>query len=125
MKTALPAPAEYYRLTRARELRKKAARLNTWRLQCGHILHAGGAVAWLVLPLTLLPGTGTPSDPQGLLALLAYCVVSYGCYSLALAPLWLASLRLLTSRLEKLEREAEALEREHRARYGALPAGTE
>ena len=58
MKTDLPVRAEYYRPTRARELRERAARLDGWlggSSPATRIIH-GTALGLVTLPPTLLVG---------------------------------------------------------------------
>ena len=105
MKTDLPEPAEYYRPARARELREEAARLER-----------GGRTFQVGLGLSCLIGLGGMLAGHGewftLMALLPLAVGSTIALYVAL-PL----------RAHRLRAEAEALEAEHAARYGALPPG--
>jgi hypothetical protein len=103
MNSCLPAPDDYYRPERARELRDQADRLETrgfWLSAAGMVLlFASGPALVFVLwnpVLLLLPA------------------------ALTLALSWgRAGLR---RRLAGLRAEADALEAEHQARYGALPS---
>lgn len=104
----LPAPTDYYRPARAKALRRWAARLAWWKerdwleglLIAGTIgLGEAAALADLSLPLVLLAVVGLMC---GLLLVTA-------------VP------RTLSHWSPRLEAEASALEREHAARYGALP----
>jgi Flp pilus assembly protein TadB len=100
MKTHLPAPEEYYRLTRARELREKVRRLD-WRWWLLPVLWLTIA-AWLVW-------TGERK----------VFAIANGIMSIALLLFrWWER-----QRDRRLLEEAEALEAEHQARYGELPPG--
>jgi hypothetical protein len=109
MKTTLPAPEEYYRPARARELRERAARLerwidHRWRLAPLCLSLLGAALCALIFAFSflgpLLLGLGLALTVE-LLALVAGCLR---------AP-------------ARLREQAAALEAEHQARYGALPPG--
>jgi hypothetical protein len=100
MKTHLPAQEDYYRLTRARELRRKAARLDYWRV--------AGTVYFLVT--------------AGLLFLsLAMPPVGVGVGLLFLGGFAARPWARMEGQAARLRREADHLEAEHRARYGTLP----
>jgi hypothetical protein len=109
MKTALPASEEYYRLTRARELRRKADLTASWaRGPCVCIAVAVWALAYF---LALRVAASVP----GAAALLLLLPVLGGLLVLLLDELFRRALRLRA--------EADALEAEHQARYGDLPVG--
>jgi uncharacterized membrane protein len=110
MKTDLPAPEEYHRLTRARELRKCAARLERTAQ------HLKVAMALMVLP-ALVPvviGAILGVGPRVVLWLV-----------LAAFSVTLALIRLFGSITGKWRAQADRLEAEHQDRYGALGAGEE
>jgi hypothetical protein len=115
MNTALPARKDYYRVTRARELRRIAHGARIWIPR----------LLWLNL---------------GALGVITGGVIYYGAPALRaflsflppwVSALWLTSIgvlvgiRLLAGSIERSQVEAEALEAEHQARYGALPKGEE
>jgi hypothetical protein len=102
MKTELPAREEYYRLTRARELRAKAARLHHWL--------AAGTVCFLLAAGALFLTFGM--SPVGILVCLLFL-------SAVAARPW----AYLEGKAARLRGEAADLEAEHQSRYGALPAG--
>ena len=112
MKPDLPEPAAYYRPTRARELRAKAARLEGLAVCCGiaallAILAIPGAVIWLA-------GDGDAAvGLAGLAAALAVLVAGLG------------GCGALRQRACGVRDQADALEAEHEARHGALPASEE
>jgi hypothetical protein len=114
MKTELPEPAEYYRPTRARELREKAARLERQKR-------------------FLVRSTWGSALASGMLVFLFPYVIRTGS---DLSALWLGgtflffvavALGLVVRRVDTDEAmrhsqaEADRLEAEHAARYGALP----
>ena len=114
MKTALPERAEYYRPTRARELREKAERLGKWHhtcwCMCRLMLLQFGSIALALYVLELLGfrhAFGLGSVIAGTLG--------------AGIPLWLS----LRRSAQRLRQEADALEAEHAVRYGSLPSGEE
>jgi antibiotic biosynthesis monooxygenase (ABM) superfamily enzyme len=112
MKTKLPVPEEYYRLTRARELRRKAARSqgrwNAWLL------------AWTlfnsvtVLTRELVQHLHLAVTPGWLLTAILIVCMPLG---FLLIPYW--------NRIGRWRVEADRLEAEHQARYGELRAGEE
>jgi hypothetical protein len=104
MKTELPARAEYYRLSRARELRRQAARLER--------LHRGIPVlraVWCSL-FILIVFTGTIKSAS-LTFMLVFLLGGLLCG-------W--GERSIPKRFAKLRADAVALENEHEARYGGL-----
>ena len=108
----LPARDEYYRVTRARELRAKADRLegwDYWRSSRSEQVAGLLIIAWLLPVLAVLRIGGLP---EILLLLLTPPAMGW----LLLYPI---PLRSYTGRLRA---EAERLEAEHQARYGALEA---
>jgi uncharacterized membrane protein YcjF (UPF0283 family) len=120
MKTDLPAPAEYYRRTRARELREKAARLKRTNtcvtvLATLAVLAVGvflGPSAWWVLLFSAFA--------WGFWGVLFTAVLTY-----LLSVGYVIAVERLAERMswtgQRLRDEAAALEAEHEARYGELP----
>jgi hypothetical protein len=110
MKTELPAQEDYYRLTRARELREKAARLEWWPSARAEKVFV---VALCAGPLTVGLLSGAASWQLSLLLHMGLMVA--------------AALNLLRGfrqgRAERCRVEANVLEREHQARYGDVGAG--
>jgi len=114
MKTDLPEPAEYYRATRARELRETAARLERW---------AGGPAK--LQRVQRYPGvfgclSVTFTAPVLIVAAIVarHSVILPIAVGLAAAP-WVPG--ILFARAERLRAEADRVEAEHAARYGVLP----
>jgi hypothetical protein len=137
MKTDLPAPDEYYRLTRARELRRKAARW-TYRLHVAAAVMGATCLAGAVLvspqtsqfltlvtsgvPLQVLETGFAWERPFRELVVAAVVVL----LSPFLAMGFLAGLAgVLLQRPRCFLWEADRLEAEHRVRYGALSVGEE
>jgi hypothetical protein len=108
VKTALPAPEEYYRLTRARELRRKADRVARW---CWW----GLPLLWLTSALLLVPTAALLGGLEGAVAAAFSAVGGW----MVVNAFWLT----LPQRITQLRSEAAALEAEHQASYGELPAG--
>jgi hypothetical protein len=114
MNTELPAREDYYRLTRARALREKADRLDWSRGSVGALcaffvpivfLGCSFAAGILETGLWNYPGRGVALPfVMGLI----FVPVGFGIYRME---------TMITS----LRSEADALEAEHPARYGALP----
>jgi hypothetical protein len=108
METRLPAPEDYYRLTRARELRRHAIRLRTWAgVLLIPLLFAGAAV---LLPLAVLMFGAHRNPAVGVSGL--GCALGIPGLVLVYVRSWL--LEAATSRV----RSAELLEEEHQGRYG-------
>jgi hypothetical protein len=109
---------EYYRPRRARELRDRAERLETWRqgllllliLGPGVLLHPATLLALAVLVLTHL----------GIIQLLWGGILAAGVVSGLLR--WRA---WLGAAADRCEAEAALLEAEHRERHGGSAAGPE
>jgi hypothetical protein len=113
-------PDQYYRPTQARELRRQSARLQGWAnglracREVGTLVFAGG---WFLLTLLVL--SGAPIEGAALLiigAVIGSCLLaSIGilCEAIVVPP--------LERRVLRFEHEAEAMEREHQARYGTEP----
>jgi hypothetical protein len=99
MKTDLPERAEYYRPTRARELRDEAAWLAQFRV----------VIALAIGSVVLLLGLGLFGLGAGGFLLLSLPLV--------VGKPWDS----LSQRAARLRAEAEALEAEHAARYGSPP----
>src|SRR5689334_10437168 len=111
MQPNLPAPNEYHRPTLARELRRKADRLDLCcRLQIGSGCVALAATVilygWMAHGLFELP---VQLPTWALLFLTA---------SLGAAGGWAVSNPALSDRARRLRAEADDLDREHAARYG-------
>jgi hypothetical protein len=110
MKTALPAREEYYRLTRARDLRRKAGRLEQWSIALSPCVYS---LAFLVVIVS-----------SALLVWLA--VLKRDEWGLAVSALGGALLpRLLEYPLrlaQQAREEADRLEAEHEARSD-IPVG--
>jgi hypothetical protein len=115
MKTELPAREEYYRLTRARELRRKAARLERWATK---VPRSFVTYAWSVCPVLILATVADQCLAAGMDFLFSVMVA---CSLGVTGPLllWVE----LGYRGSRYRQEAKALEAEHQIRYGALVAG--
>jgi hypothetical protein len=111
MKTELPEPAEYYRPTRARELRQRAAWLAARQYLLLGLAGAG------VLGITILLGVGHVLLPDSWFVL-AFGVLPGLPVSLALITRIPAACRRQSTGLCA---EADRLEAEHVARFGSLP----
>jgi 4-hydroxybenzoate polyprenyltransferase len=107
MITELPIAKEYYRLTRARELREKAARLET------------SATAWVG---RLMTGALTAAAAQFFLGGLE-TAYSLACLVFPLVLITVPVYALTRDRVTGMKDEALRLEAEHQARHGELPAG--
>jgi hypothetical protein len=120
MKTALPASEEYYRLTRARDLREKAER---WTL-VARICKGSSLVSLLIAVVYGTAASGLLGGGWEVLGEFFQWSSTAG-ISLLLAG---ALYSLKCGFLEKsgnLRQDADALEVEHQARYRALPDGDE
>jgi hypothetical protein len=109
MKTDLPAPEEYYRLTRARELRRKVLWFRRGAaLLLGPLLFTCGAAYLLIMGL--LSGADRKLEFLGLTGIvgLAGAVQMY---------VWTWLLKAAHAG----RHDADRLEAQHQARYGALP----
>jgi hypothetical protein len=131
MNTALPTRSDYHRLTHARELRRRAARLTLCERACFVLTVLGHSALALLGIQVLINPYAVPHAPQlmflwwstlgdfafpiGLLGLLCFlsCFGKVGD--------WLTE--RLRGGIESLCSEADRLEAEHRARYGELPTG--
>jgi hypothetical protein len=107
MNTDLPAPEEYYRLTRARELRRKAARLERCVERASVITPIGIFLIIVSLPFA----------PTGIVT--AWGIVA----ALMLVPTGACVWEFMNSRVRRYRAEAQSLEAEHQLRRGALSAG--
>jgi hypothetical protein len=101
VKVGLRPPDEYYRLTRARELRRKAGGIerHIWRWL------GGAGLVSLVL--------GVYSGHVG------------SCVVVLVIGAWAVGSTLSALRATHLRAQADRLEAEHQVRYGELPAGKE
>jgi hypothetical protein len=104
-------PDEYYRLTRAQEFRKKAARLELGRA-------CAGGLALLTVPGAVI-GFGVGVLPQ--IAGAPIILLASACLFVGLAYLG----AILSGLPGRYREEADRLEAEHRARYGVLAARDE
>jgi predicted membrane protein len=113
MRTELPTAAEYYRPGRVQELRRQAARLERSARWLSALFHLCRVAFWLMVLLV------------NLTAVMSYAVAVH---------LFLTGVGAMTAgkarkryRQEATDAraEADALEAEHEARYGALPGGEE
>lgn len=109
----LPREAEYYRPTRARELRKKKELLSCWKKRADGAFGMGSISSFIgtVLLAALCPYLAAFQVVECSLILFLILV---GLVSI-IAPI----------RINNLEKEAQELEKEHHTRYGSLPAAGE
>jgi hypothetical protein len=113
MKTELPAPEEYYRLTRARALRQRSERWEWWSRHGLTVLVAALPFALAGGAAVLLFGAWIPW---------LFVLVLLGMLLLACAVLvcfWEEPAQWLRARAAGVCEEAVSLEAEHQARYGA------
>jgi protein-S-isoprenylcysteine O-methyltransferase Ste14 len=118
MKAELPAPAEYYRLTRARKLRRTAHR---WAL----VASISQWASLFSLLITVIYGVATLDLSGGAWEVMSEFIDwSYTAFvSLLLAGTLFVVRCAVADRSNKLRQLAFTLEAEHQARYGELAAG--
>jgi hypothetical protein len=116
MNTELPAPEDYYRLTRARELREKADRLEARVALLEKWTRSPTRLPLIILCPTLFLVVGR------WLWKLDHLYI----YLIVLGfPVAVTAPERVRRRADELREEADHLEAEHQARYGELPTGEE
>jgi hypothetical protein len=119
-------PDQYYRPTRAAELREQAARLRRWQIGLGELRDWLALVilgGWCLLNLSWITAAGFKA--AALFEVAWMYLIGSLIVAASLTNVAVLYDRLLVTPVSRravaCEREAEALEREHQARHGTDP----